>query len=145
MTTDKNIYIYSLEFGKGKLPNGITYTELLDHLDKLGHKPTGQLEHYFHIWFYKNFWVQDMTHLLHNSTNPLMEGVSNLIQYDSRKAVMTADAYFEYQEYLTLKQTRQDAKDARTIAIIAIVISIAIGLIQICIQIFQNNSNPICH
>lgn len=143
--TGKNIYIHSLEFGKDKLPDGLTYTELLNHLDKLGQKPIGQSEHYFHIWFYKNFWVQDMTHLLHNSPNPLMEQFSNLIQYDNKKAIITADAYFEYQEYLTLQQTRKDAKDARNIAIAAIIISIVIGLIQIYVQFLQNNSNHFCY
>lgn len=138
--TEKNIYILTFEYSQDK--DGISYTDLLSYLDSIKQKPSGQFEHYFHIWFYKNFWVKDMTHLLHNSTNSMMEDISNLIQYDNKKAIMTGDAYFEYQEYQTLLQTRKDAKYARTVAIIAIIISIVIGLIQIGIQVFQNNSIP---
>lgn len=135
---EKNIYILSYEYGAKHMENGIKYSELIQHLESLQKKPKGEFEKYFHIWFYKNFWVPDITFLLNNAMNTNVQTQDYIKNFDIHRGILTADAYSEYLEYLTLQQARSDSRKANIIAISAIIISIVLAGIQIYYQLKGN-------
>lgn len=135
MAPINNIYISSLEFGAKHFPDGISYNQLLAHLDSLEKKPIGEFEEYFQQWFFKNFFEFNTFRNLNQPQSGGIAHKSNYISLYDKKLVMTADAYFKYQDHLLLLQTRKDAKSAHNLSLLAIIISAFLTFVQILIAI----------
>lgn len=131
----KNIYLLAMEKGIECMEQGITYKEMIQYLESINKKPKEQFANYFHVWFYRSFWCPTITQQLNNLPHALMENQENLAKYDDSKAVLLADSYSQYLDFLKLQQARQDAKKAHKLANLAIWISVGMAIIQISIEL----------
>lgn len=133
---EKNIYIISMDYGVSTLPGGITYNELLEHLNKFGLKPEGNFEHYFQVWFYSSFYVSPQQYyIMNNPSSTHVRNKNSLKAFDDKKGVIMADAYSEYLDYKKLVQAKIDTKKNHRLAVLAILISGGLALIQIVLQL----------
>jgi hypothetical protein len=119
--------------------HGITFNEMIAYLKEIGKDPKADFFDYYKVWFFRTFFIPrihpsvDQSFEFHASTPGYLDQQMNL------KAVLSAEASFDYMEYLELKEARESSKQAKQIAIAAIIISIILALIQILIPIIQSH------
>ncbi|MBI2268789.1 MAG: hypothetical protein HYU69_00365 [Bacteroidetes bacterium] len=147
---DKNIYIQALEIGTKNMTNGISYNELLEKLNAFGLKPHGEFQKYFHLWFYKKFYYPALFRYINLPSNGGAVEENELEGHDNQFAILTAEGYTEYLDFLKLEQAKIDTQRAHELSMtaikwsrIAVYISAGMALIQILLQLFQSNNS--CH
>ena len=138
MKSTDNIYIDALKFGVAKMQTGITFNEMLLHLEgRIGWKIDEKYRGYLKLWFLKNFYNNDVSpHVIFGNPNQVSSVVNDAQNYNGLVCVMTAEAYETLLDYEKLQQTRNDSKRAQKLAIIAIWISALMAAAQIVLQVY---------
>ena len=137
--TEENIYTIALKYGADNLNNGITYNNLLSHLKSKGKSLDKDIQRYFHVWFYENFYVDAIYPKIKDfrwTSGDLGENV--LAVHDDKKAILTGNSHQMYLDYQELRFAYKSSKQATWIAIWAIIVTIVIGILQIIVSICQN-------
>lgn len=147
---EKNIYIHALEYGYNNINGGVSYTQMKAELKKIKEYKLlleTHFETYFHIWFYKHFFMKDVTALL-ISGDRLMEIKFQMnhpleSSLDDLQIHLMEKGYNEYLDFLKLEQARIDTQKAHELSItaikwsrVAVYISAGMALIQILLELY---------
>ncbi|MEI9966983.1 MAG: hypothetical protein WDN67_05190 [Candidatus Moraniibacteriota bacterium] len=126
---ENDLYVTILEFGKSRLSDGFTVYDLLHHLDDKG------------LGFNMDDSKENMRFflILHNL---FFEGHDNrrlktLEECNDQTFFIRPEAYFQYIDYLELKEALRSSKEAKEISLRAIIISAFLAFASICFQITQ--------
>ena len=142
----RNIYIDSIEIAV-KNSNKISYNELKKIVSIIYKEEfkDAQFENYYKLWFYSQFFNSFMYLLRNGNKHPtdIFELLKKETAYSEDKyLILSAEALFEYQEYLKLEKAKKDSTIAIGIATATFVATIIISTLQLCqsYQIASNNS-----
>lgn len=134
---DENIYITSLEIGKDRIEEGITYPELKAILTDKGFEFDEAFEWNFKFWFYSNFYCYQVFFMIQKDMGVTSKDGTLETEYKiakNKKAFLTGDAHSKYIEYVELKEARETAitsmrqsKKAFSVAIATLLLSILIS------------------
>lgn len=121
------------------MQTGVSFNELISHLkDCMGYTFEPKYLEYFRVWFHNSFYNTDITvGFKHGTEAHILSVTRQLASLDDMKLIMTADSYEILLDYEKLQQTRESSKKAHYLGIAAIVISVALGIIQIVIAYLQ--------
>ncbi len=137
MTKD-NIYTIALKYGVDNLNAGITYNQLIAHLKSKNITLNKELQIYFHLWFYENFYLDNSVYyrvkdfVWQNSE----QSESFLSPHDNSKALIMGNAHQTFQDYQELQFAYKSSKEATRLATIAIFVTIVVGIAQILVSVF---------
>jgi hypothetical protein len=132
----KNIFIKSLEFGENRIEQGVSFNELIEHLENdLNNRfrdkdKRAEFEKSFNVWFYDNFFLREV-----QKTRTGIREVPSLElmnQANDKKARLKGEAYFKLIEHKELTESRKSSRKAFYIATIAT----AITFFSVTYQIF---------
>jgi hypothetical protein len=131
-----NLYIDCLSFGIKNMPHGISYNQLETHLNGLGWTIASNQEEYFRYWFFSHFYYEHTYPAIKNGNFlQVHQVIKDSKQWLDCTCPMTADAYETYLDHMKLERAKEDSKRSFNIGIAAIVISAALALIQIILQL----------
>ena len=132
----KNIFIKSLEFGEYRIEQGVSFNELIEHLENdLNNKfkdkdRRAEFEKSFNVWFYDNFFLREV-----QKTRAGIREVPSLElmkQANDKKARLKGEAYFKLIEHKELTESRKSSRKAFYIAAFAAFITFLSVTYQIC-------------
>jgi len=134
-----NIYIAALQYGEERISKGVSYNDMIKHLEETGYYKKGdnisQFKEWFYLTFYNHAWAQTVYLIKTGKTKSELEMASN--DYDSLTAFLQADQMFSLYDYLELKEARVFSRQAYKIAVIAIIISGFLASFSIVVQVFN--------
>ncbi len=136
--TDDNIYTIALKYGVDNLNTGVTYNQLIAHLQSKNIALNTEQQIYFHLWFYENFYVDNSVY--HRVKDFIWQNgeqsESFLSPHDNSKALIMGNAHQAFQDYQELRFAYKSSKEAKLLATIAIFVTIIVGIAQILVSIF---------
>lgn len=141
MTKNDNLYIEALKEGRNNMKDGISFDELIKHLQSKGFEFSSGYLDYFRFWFYTNFYHLVITPHLKLSTPQsitiLHEATVSNPNVDNEKCIITGEAYENLIDFENLQEARKSSKQANKLATWAIIISIILGVISVGVAVIQ--------
>ena len=140
--TEENIYTIALKYGVANLNTGVTYNQLIAHFKSKNIILNNDLQIYFHLWFYENFYVDNSVYYRVKDFvwQNAEQSESFLSPHDNSKALIMGHAHQTFQDYQELRFAYKSSKEATRLATIAIVVTIIVGIAQIIVSVFTTCS-----
>ncbi len=134
-----NIYIAALQYGEERIKEGISFQDMIKHLEETGYYTKGdnvfQFKEWFYLTFYNPQWAQYAYQVKTGKVQSELGMQTN--RHDSSGGFLQAEQLFSLYDYLELKEARIFSRQAHKIAIAAIVISGFLAAFSIVVQVFD--------
>jgi hypothetical protein len=134
-----NIYIAALEIGVSTM-TGISFEEMCQSLRQKGYKIEKEFEYFFMAWFFTAFFVDGIhgSMVSQNQFGGLLQNADAMKTFRVRKGIISGEAYFQYLDYVELKETRKMSRDSSSLATISIWIAIFVGIGEIIVGLCKH-------
>ena len=134
---EKNIYIKIFEFGNKNL-DGFDYDKIIQ--DIVGLKDWEKLiieENIRNAWYNKNYLGTSGFNSKESFFYCMNHGGGNYGLASGNKYIINSESFFNYLDYIELKEARKNSKDAQKNATIAIWIAIATFLVSSILSVIE--------